>query len=83
DLTENEFVEIVIWRVPQPVRGSTHGFEYRMAFISSDVCVVRSDNEAGKRDHAHIGGQEYPYSFTTVRALQDDYWAAVEQWRRK
>lgn len=47
------FAEIVIWRVPQPVRGSAHFFKYRLAYIVGNVCVMRYDNEAGKGDHQH------------------------------
>jgi hypothetical protein len=38
-LTEGVFVEMVIWQVPQPVRGSSHSFKYRLALIADGVCV--------------------------------------------
>ena len=41
------FIEIVVWRVPRPLRGSTHHFKYRLAFIVDGDCVLRYDNEAG------------------------------------
>ena len=43
-LSETAFVEMVIWRVPDPVRGSAHGFKYRLALVSEAVCVLRYDN---------------------------------------
>jgi hypothetical protein len=33
DFEDGSFVEIVIWRVPRPVRGSSHTFKYRLAFV--------------------------------------------------
>ena len=48
------FVEIVIWRVHRPVRGSAHQFKYRLALIVDEVCVLRYDNETGKGDHRHV-----------------------------
>ena len=45
------FVEIVIWRVPQPVAPSAHEFKYRLAYVVCGECVLRFDNERGKGDH--------------------------------
>ena len=52
------FVEIVVWRLDRPVRGSIHRFKYRLALVADSVCVMRYDNEAGKGDHRHIGSAE-------------------------
>lgn len=78
---EDRFAEIVIWRVPSPVRGSAHEYKYRLAFVVGDVCVLRFDNEAGKGDHMHIGGRETEYVFKTPRQLIADFWEAIETWR--
>ena len=48
-LDARTFVEIVVWRLDQPVRGSIHRFKYRLALVADSVCVLRYDNEAGKR----------------------------------
>ena len=61
------FVEIVVWRLDRPVRGSTHRFKYRLALVSDSTCVLRYDNEAGKGDHLHIGGAEKHYNFADFR----------------
>jgi len=74
------FEELVIWVVPQPLRGSTHRYKYRLAFVVRNVCVVRYDNEAGKGDHKHIGTQELPYVFVDVRRLVADFRADVRRW---
>ncbi len=60
ELSVGVSVELVIWRVPTPLRGSAHLFKYRLALIVDDVCVLRYDNEAGKGDHRHIGNREVP-----------------------
>jgi hypothetical protein len=80
-LDERTFVEIVIWRLPRSVRGSRHGFKYRLALVISDDCVLRYDNEAGKGDHRHVQDKEEPYSFTDPERLLDDFWRDVAEWR--
>ena len=82
-LSETAFVEIVIWRVPKPVRGSPHNFKYRLALVSEDVCILRYDNEAGKGDHKHVGDQEVLVDFTDLDQLQADFWADVMEWRSR
>jgi hypothetical protein len=80
-LTETAFVEAVVWRVPEPVRGSRHDFKYRLALVAEGTCVLRYDNEAGKGDHKHLGSAEMPYRFRSLDGLQADFWADVEAWR--
>ena len=75
------FVEIVVWRVPRPLRGSTHHFKYRLAFIVNEECVLRYDNEAGKGDHKHVAEREVPYRFTDLATLQADFRADIAAWR--
>ena len=82
-LTETAFVEAVVWRVPEPVRGSRHGFKYRLALVADGSCVLRYDNEAGKGDHKHLGDVEVPYRFRSLGELQADFWADVEAWRNR
>jgi hypothetical protein len=50
-LDARTFVEIVVWRLDRPVRGSAHKFKYRLALVADLVCVLRYDNEADKGDH--------------------------------
>lgn len=80
-LAEDTFVELVVWKVPSPVRGSAHGFKYRLALVADGTCVLRYDNEAGKGDHRHHGEVETPYSFTTPAQLLADFWNDVDRWR--
>ena len=80
-LSEDAFVEIVVWRLSSPLSGSRHGFKYRLALVVNGDCVLRYDNESGKGDHKHIGGEEAPYEFSTPNALLDDFWNDVDDWR--
>lgn len=68
-LGEHAFYEIVIWQVPSPVAGSSHGFKYRLALVIGGECVLRYDNERGKGDHRHVGNREESFEFTTLEAL--------------
>lgn len=80
-LSETAFAELVVWRVPAPVRGSAHRYRYRLALVVKGDCVLRYDNEAGKGDHRHAGKAERLYRFTTPAQLLADFWADVEDWR--
>lgn len=80
-LSEDAFVEMVVWRVPSPVAGSAHRFKYRLALVVNGRCVFCYDNEQGKGDHRHTGEDEAPYVFTTPRALVEDFWNDVDNWR--
>ena len=76
------FVEIVVWRLPQSVRGSKHSFKYRLALVVDGICVLRFDNEAGKGDHKHVVNTEEPYKFNGPETLLGDFWSEVDKWRR-
>jgi hypothetical protein len=80
-IAEDAFVELVVWKVPEPVSGSVHGFKYRLALVVAGECVLRYDNEAGKGDHRHLGGEQSPYSFTSPARLLADFWNDVDRWR--
>jgi hypothetical protein len=82
-VAEDAFVEIRIWRVPSPVRGSRHAFKYALVYVVRRECVLRYDNEAGKGDHRHLGAVETPYIFTTPEQLLSDFWRDVETWTAK
>jgi hypothetical protein len=81
DLSNETFVELVIWRLPRRLRGSAHDFKYRLALISDGVCVLRYDNEDGKGDHRHIGDQQQPYDFVDLTTLLDNFYKDVRVWR--
>jgi hypothetical protein len=82
-LAEDAFAEIVIGRVPQALKGSSHRFKYRLALVVAGQCVLRYDNEAGKGDHRHAGDFESTYSFSSYEKLLADFWADVDAWRQR
>lgn len=75
-------VELVVWRVPQPVPPTMHGFKYRLVYVVAGQRVVGFDNERGKGDHKHLGAVELPYVFVSVEQLLEDFFAEVDQWNR-
>jgi hypothetical protein len=72
-------VEMVVWRVPEPVLPSQHRFKYRLAFVREGIRVVGYDNERGKGDHKHLGGRERTYRFVDVDTLLRDFLRDVEK----
>jgi hypothetical protein len=65
-LAEDAFAEIVIWRVPHAVKGSTHRFKYRLALVVAGAYNI-----------------ETVYKFNGYEKLLADFWADVEEWRRR
>lgn len=80
-LAPDAFAELRIWRVPSPLRGSTHDYKYALAFVVRGSCVLRYDNEAGKGDHRHVGDREEPYAFANPERLLEDFWKEVDRWQ--
>jgi hypothetical protein len=78
-LDARTFVELIIWRLPRPLRVSDHSFKYRLALISDGICMLRYDNEAGKGDHRHVKNKEEPYRFADAETLLADFWRDVER----
>ena len=71
-------IEMVVWKVPQPVPPSQHAFKYRLVFIRKDERVVGYDNERGKGDHKHFAEQEVSYKFVDIETLMADFLRDVE-----
>jgi len=74
---DGAILEIVVWKIPEPVAGSTHLFKYRLYYGRHGERIVGYDNERGKGDHCHLDGKEYPYQFTTAQALLSEFKAQV------
>lgn len=82
-LAPDAFVEVTIWRVPQPVSPSVHPFKYRLAYVVAGECVLRYDNERGKGDHRHVGTVTTPYVFSTPDQLMADFNADITRWNHE
>lgn len=81
--SESAFAELVLWRLPKPLKGSEHHFKYRLAYIVRGECVLRYDNETGKGDHRHFVGKESVYVFTTAEQLVADFQNDIERWNHE
>jgi len=75
------FAELVVWKVPEPVSGSSHNYKYQLAYVVNGVCRVRYDNERGKDDHRHLDGEESRYIFRGLERLLADFWRDVNKRR--
>lgn len=72
-------IEMVVWRVPEPIPPSEHPFKYRLVFVRGGKRVVGYDNERGKGDHRHADKSEMPYTFTDETQLLEDFWQDVKE----
>ena len=78
---DGSMLEVVIWKLADPMPPCAHCFKYRLAYVVDGECVVRYDNERGKGDHRHIGGSESDYVFSSLDRLLADFRADVENWK--
>ncbi len=81
--SEFAFAELVLWRLPIPLKGSAHEFKYRLAYVVRGECVLRYDNEVGKGDHRHFGKKESVYVFTTPDQLIVDFNRDIARWNHE
>ncbi|TRZ69530.1 MAG: hypothetical protein D4S02_01940 [Rhodocyclaceae bacterium] len=81
--SESSFADLVLWRLPKPVKGSSHQFKYRLGYVVSGECVLRYDNEIGKGDHRHFDGKETGYVFTTPDKLIADFQRDIARWNHE
>jgi hypothetical protein len=79
--TAGDGIEMVVWRVPEPVPPSSHGYKYRLVYVVGGERVVGFDNERGKGDHCHLDGEERAYRFVDIDRLIDDFITEVDKWK--
>ncbi|MGN7291692.1 toxin-antitoxin system TumE family protein [Rhizobium sp. SAFR-030] len=72
-LSDGAIIEMVVWRLPSPVLGSSHLFKYSLFYGFKGQRIVGYDNERGKGDHRHIDSRQEAYHFSTVDALISDF----------
>jgi hypothetical protein len=76
--------EMILLQLPSETPDRAHGLKYRLYYgLADGTCLVRFDNESGKGDHKHVGGQEKSYRFTDVETLVADFIVEIEKARRK
>jgi hypothetical protein len=81
DYSDGAIVEMVMWRVPNPVPPSIHRLKCSLFYGRPGVRDVGYDNESGKGDHRHLEGVEAPYAFSTIERLIIDSWSDVRALR--
>ena len=78
--SELAFAELVLWRLPKPLKGSAHAFKCRLAYVVRGEFVLRYDNELGRGDHRHFGKKESVCAFTTPDQLITDFQKNIARW---
>jgi Family of unknown function (DUF6516) len=76
-LPDGSIVEMKIWQVTTPVRGSAHRLKYSLYYGVGGTRLVGYDNEYGKGDHRHFQGRQERYLFKTAEQLIEDFLADV------
>jgi hypothetical protein len=76
-LSDGSILEMVIWKLPEPVLGSSHSYKYRLYYGKAGRRLVGFDNERNKGDHCHILDVEKTYGFTDVDTLISDFMLAI------
>ena len=82
-IADDAFVELVVWRVNEPLAPSTHLFKYRLAYAAGSECVVLYDNVRGKGDHRHFGTNQRPYAFSSAEQLLVGFDSDITRWNHK
>ena len=70
---DGSFVEMKIWRVPEPVLPSEHRYKYNLVYITEGKRVLGYDNERGKGDHRHADDSEEVVCFGSMTELVDRF----------
>lgn len=79
ELQSGDVLEMVVWRVAQPVPPCGHDYKYRLVLIRQGQRLVGYDNERGKGDHRHLDGREESYVFQSPERLIEDFLADVQR----
>lgn len=70
---DGSIIELVIWKLPEPVPGSGRDYKYRLYYGNNGERLVGYDNERGKGDHKHLLDMEYSYTFSNIDDLIRDF----------
>ncbi len=66
-----------------PVPPTAHDFKYRLVYVVDGARVVGFDNERDKGDHCHRDRKEFPYRFSTIDQLIEDFIKEVDKRRTR
>jgi hypothetical protein len=69
---DGSIMEIVIWKVPEPVPGSAHLFKYRLFYGRNEIELSVSTMNAARGIIATSTAWN-PYAFTSTDALLSDF----------
>jgi hypothetical protein len=83
DFDDGAILEIVVWRLSQPVDGCNHLFKYRLYYGQGGLRIIGYDNERPKGDHCHRDGVETAYTFAGPEKLINDFFREVEERRAR
>ncbi|KAF0221367.1 MAG: hypothetical protein FD174_505 [Geobacteraceae bacterium] len=75
-------VEMKIWKTPANEQ-TPYGVKYSLVYVVNGQRVIGYDNERGKGDHRHHGGDEIPYRFIDADLLVEDFLKDVEEFIRR
>jgi hypothetical protein len=75
-------VEMKAYQVPKTM-STPHGYKYSLVYIFEGRRLVGYDNHERKGDHRHDGAQTFPYEFTSVDKLVEDFLGDVTAVRKE
>ena len=75
------FIEVIVWRLPEPLSGSVHSLKYRLAYVVEGECVLRRDRHDDRHHNRHVGTKEMPYVFVSIDQLLHDFSADIATWK--
>lgn len=84
DYDDGLILEVIIWEVPVPVKGSNHHYKYRLFYGNRELGrIIGYDNERPKGAHRHYGEHEEPYTLVSIDQLIADFLEDIKRIRSK
>src|SRR3989338_10205119 len=77
------FVRMVALSVPG-TKEHPEGVKYSFTLVDKRTAgrVFAIDNYGGHGHHMHIGNKTFPYEYTGLLKVKEDFWAYVEDYKR-
>ena len=83
EFEDGGILQLKIWELPESNDDYPNGIKFSLFFGYPGKRCVGYDNHHGKPDHKHLGEKEFPYQFTTIDQLVDDFMLDVQNWRKE